>query len=288
VSLTGPAGVSVHGLGFTHAGAAEPALRAVSFEVRPGELVGIVGPNGAGKTTLCLSLNGVLPRLLPGERTGEVRVGGVDPASTTVREMARTIAMVFDDPEAQLSQPTVADEVALGLENLAVPSCEMPARIGEALAAVGLAGLEARDPMTLSGGEQQRLAIACAVATRPSVLVMDEPTANLDPAGAAAVFEIVRRLCRDAGLTVILATHDIEALAEHVDRVLVLDAGAVVLDGAPRDVLTVLARSGGRSTEVRVPEVTALAALLDVAGGTTGDTLPVTVDEALAWLGARR
>ena len=210
-----------------------PALRGVSFEVRPGELVGIVGPNGAGKTTLCLSLNGVVPHLLPGERTGEVRVGGVDPASTTVREMARSIAMVFDDPEAQLSQPTVADEVALGLENLALPSAEMPARIGEALAAVGLVGLEARDPMTLSGGEQQRLAIACAVAMRPSVLVMDEPTANLDPAGSAAVFEIVRRLCREDGLTVIVATHDVEAIAEHADRVLVLDAGAVVLDGPP-------------------------------------------------------
>jgi energy-coupling factor transporter ATP-binding protein EcfA2 len=287
VSLTGPAGVSVHGLGFTHAGASGPALRAVSFEVRPGELVGIVGPNGAGKTTLCLSLNGVVPHLLPGERTGEVRVGGVDPASTTVREMARTIAMVFDDPEAQLSQPSVADEVAVGLENLAVPSAEMPARIGEALAAVGLDGLEARDPMTLSGGEQQRLAIACAVAMRPSVLVMDEPTANLDPAGSAAVFEIVRRLCRDAGLTVIVATHDVETLAERADRVLVLAAGVVVLDGSPREVLTGLARSGRGSSDVRVPEVTELAVVLDAAGG-TGTTLPVTVDEALEWLGARR
>ena len=287
MSLTGPAGVSVRDLAFTHAGAPGPALRGVSFEVRPGELVGIVGANGAGKTTLCLSLNGVVPHLLPGERTGEVRVGGVDPASTTVREMARSIAMVFDDPEAQLSQPTVADEVALGLENLALPSAEMPARIGEALAAVGLVGLEARDPMTLSGGEQQRLAIACAVAMRPSVLVMDEPTANLDPAGSAAVFEIVRRLCREDGLTVIVATHDVEAIAEHADRVLVLDAGAVILDGAPRDVFTRLARNDGASAGVRVPEVTAFAALLDAGPRTAGSALPVSVDEALAWLAAR-
>ena len=287
MSLTGPAGVSVRDLAFTHAGAPGPALRGVSFEVRPGELVGIVGPNGAGKTTLCLSLNGVVPHLLPGERTGEVRVGGVDPAATTVREMARSIAMVFDDPEAQLSQPTVADEVALGLENLALPSEEMPARIGEALAAVGLAGLEARDPMTLSGGEQQRLAIACAVAMRPSVLVMDEPTANLDPAGSVAVFEIARRLCREDGLTVIVATHEVEAIAEHADRILVLDAGAVIHDGAPRDVFTRLARNDGASAGVRIPEVTAFAALLDARPG-AASTLPVTVDEALAWLVARR
>ena len=253
MSLTGLAGVIVRDLTFTHAGSAAPALNGTSFEVQPGELVGIVGPNGAGKTTLCLSLNGVVPHLLPGERTGEVRVGGMDPVSTTVREMARSIAMVFDDPEAQLSQPTVADEVALGLENLAVPSAEMPARIGEALAAVGLGGLDSRDPMTLSGGEQQRLAIACAVAMRPSVLVMDEPTANLDPAGSVAVFEIVRRLCREDGLTVIVATHDLEAIAEHADRVLVLVAGAVVLEGPPGDVFTTRARSSGPSAGVRVP-----------------------------------
>ena len=288
MSLTGLAGVIVRDLTFTHAGSAAPALNGTSFEVQPGELVGIVGPNGAGKTTLCLSLNGVVPHLLPGERTGEVRVGGMDPVSTTVREMARSIAMVFDDPEAQLSQPTVADEVALGLENLAVPSAEMPARIGEALAAVGLGGLDSRDPMTLSSGEQQRLAIACAVAMRPSVLVMDEPTANLDPAGSVAVFEIVRRLCREDGLTVIVATHDVEAIAEHADRVLVLVAGAVVLDGPPRDVFTTLARSEGPSAGVRVPEVTALGALLDAGAGTAGSTLPVTDDEAFAWLAARR
>jgi energy-coupling factor transporter ATP-binding protein EcfA2 len=285
VAHTGPA-VSVRDLSFAHAGAA-PALRGVSFEVRPGELVGIVGPNGAGKTTLCLSLNGVVPHLLPGDRTGEVRICGVDPASTTVREMARSIAMVFDDPESQLSQPTVADEVALGLENLAMPSTGMPARIGEALAAVGLAGLEARDPMTLSGGEQQRLAIACAVAMRPSVLVMDEPTANLDPAGGAAVLEIARRLCREDGLTVIVATHDVEAIAEHADRVLVLDAGAVVLDGAPRDVFTRLARTQVPSAAVGVPEVAALAAILDAGPDVDGSTLPMTVDEAVAWLVAR-
>ncbi len=287
MSVTGPAGVSVRDLAFTHAAAAGPALRGVSFDVRPGELVGIVGPNGAGKTTLCLSLNGVVPHLLPGERAGSVLVGGVDPASTTVREMAQAIAMVFDDPEAQLSQPTVADEVALGLENLAVPSAEMPARIDEALAAVGLGGLGARDPLTLSGGEQQRLAIACAVATRPSVLVMDEPTANLDPAGSAALLEVVRRLCRDGGLTVILATHDVEALADHADRVLVLEAGALVMEGAPRDVFTRLARLEGPAVGVRVPEVMALAAILDPDRGGPRDPLPATIDEALAWLGAR-
>ena len=182
-----------------------------------------------------------MPHLLPGERAGTVAVGGLDPATTTVREMARVVAMVFDDPDAQVSQPTVADEVAFGLENLGVPWDEMDGRIRAALASVGLAGLEARDPATLSGGEQQRLAIACAIAMRPSVLVMDEPTANLDPAGRAAVFEIAARLNREDGITVIVAEHDVEALAEHATRIVVLEDGSIVMDGPPAEVFGRLA-----------------------------------------------
>ena len=266
VSPTGPAGVSVRDLAFTHAGVARRPRCAASRSMSGrASWSGSSGPTGRARPPCASASTASCPTCSRASGRGRCGSGAWTRPSTTVREMARSIAMVFDDPEAQLSQPTVADEVALGLENLAVPSAEMPARIGEALAAVGLAGLEARDPMTLSGGEQQRLAIACAVAMRPSVLVMDEPTANLDPAGSAAVFEIVRRLCREDGLTVIVATHDVEAIAEHADRVLVLDAGAVVLDGAPRDVFTRLARNDGASAGVRVPEVTAFAALLDAA-----------------------
>jgi energy-coupling factor transporter ATP-binding protein EcfA2 len=274
------AGVSIRGLWFTHAHAPAPALRDVSLEVAPGELVGIVGRNGSGKSTLCLALNGVVPLLLPGERVGSVVVGGIDPATTTVREMARVVAMVFDDPDAQVSQITVADEVAFGLENLGVPWGEMDGRIGSALSAAGLGGLERRDPATLSGGEQQRLAIACAIAMRPSVLVMDEPTANLDPAGRAAVFEIAARLHRDDGMTVIIAEHDVEALAEHAARIIVLDTGSVVMDGPPAEVFGRLA--GARDDGVAVPEVTSLAARL---GERPGRPMPVTVDAAVAWLG---
>jgi energy-coupling factor transporter ATP-binding protein EcfA2 len=253
----------------------------VSFRVGDGAKVALVGANGAGKTTLLLALNGVVPHLLTGTRTGSVVVAGRDPLSTTVREMARDVAMVFDDPAAQLSQPTAADEVALGLENLGVPWEAMGKRIGEALDAVGLAGLEARDPATLSGGEQQRLAIACAIAMRPRLLVMDEPTAGLDPAGRAAVYAIAARLNREDGITVVIADHAVEALAEHARRIVVLDAGEVVLDGAPPAVFGALAAAPERGAGV--PEVTALAAMLAPAGDRT---VPVTLDEGAAWLTA--
>ena len=195
--------------------------------------------------------------------------------------MARVVAMVFDDPDAQVSQPTLVDEVAFGLENLGVPWDEMDERIRAALGSVGLGGLGARDPATLSGGEQQRLAIACAIAMRPSVLVMDEPTSNLDPAGRAAVFEIAVRLHREEGMTVIVAEHDVEALAEHATRIVALDDGAVVMDGPPAEVFGRLATAGD-GDGVTVPEVTAFATRVGEHGGRA---LPVTVDEAVAWLG---
>ena len=279
--MTGGAAISIDRLTFTHAQAATAALREVCLEIAEGELVGIVGANGAGKTTLLLALNGVVPHLLTGTRTGSVLVAGRDPVSTTVRDMARDVAMVFDDPAAQLSQPTVADEVALGLENLGVPWEAMGQRIGEALDAVGLAGLEARDPATLSGGEQQRLAIACAIAMRPRLLVMDEPTAGLDPAGRAAVYAIAARLNREDGITVVIADHAVEALAEHAHRIVVLDAGEVVLDGTPPAVFGALATTPEHGAGV--PEVTALAARLAPGGDRP---VPVTLDEGAAWLAA--
>jgi energy-coupling factor transport system ATP-binding protein len=196
--------------------------------------------------------------------------------------MARTVGVIFDNPEYQLSQATVAEEVAFGLESLGVPPEAMPARIATALAAVGLDGLEDRSPYALSGGQQQRLAIAAVLVMDPSILVMDEPTSNLDPTGAADVFDIVRRLNREHGMTVVVAEHDVETLAAHVDRIVVLDGGRIAADGSPSAVL-------GRVEDLhrwglRSPQVTELAGAL----APEASSLPVTVHEAVAWLAARR
>jgi energy-coupling factor transporter ATP-binding protein EcfA2 len=268
-------------LSVTYAGAASPALDRLDLAVRAGEYVGIVGLNGAGKTTLGLTLNGIVPQLLPGTISGRVTVAGHDPSTVPVREMARSVGIVFDNPEYQLSQPTVADEVAFGLESLGVVPDAMPSLIGAALTATGLLGLEDRSPMGLSGGQQQRLAIAAVLVMEPAILFMDEPTSNLDPAGSAEVFDLARRLNVERGMTVVVAEHDVEALATHADRIVVLSEGRVAMQGATAEVL-------GRVDELerlglRVPQVTAFAHALAPDAG----ELPLTVPEAVRWLEAR-
>jgi len=273
--------ISISDLSVTYAGSERPALRHIDMDIAAGEYVGVMGLTGAGKTSLGLCLNGIVPRLLPATVTGRVTIDGRDVASVPVREMARTVGVVFDNPEYQLSQPTVVEEVALGLESLGVAPEAMPDRIAGALAAVGLAGLEDRSPLGLSGGEQQRLAIAAVLVMEPTILFMDEPTSNLDPVGKADVFAIARRLNRRAGMTVVIAEHEVEALAAYADRIVVLDEGRVAIGGSPADVL---ARVGDLAAlGLRVPQVTEFAHALAPYEG----DLPVTIDGALAWLGRR-
>jgi len=272
--------IELDGVSFRHAGAETDALRDVRLTIEDGEYVAILGRNGAGKTTLGQCLNGIVPNLVTGELRGRVAVAGRDPARTPVRDMAGLVGMVFDNPEFQMSQLTVAEEVALGLENLGVPVDEMRPRIDEALAAVGLAGFDERVPLALSSGEQQRLAIASVLVMRPRILVLDEPTSNLDPVGKGTVFEIARRLNREAGMTIVIAEHDVDAVAAHADRVVVLDRGTVVAIGAPRDVLG--RRELLESIGVRLPQAMDLALRLDEGPAGWEDPLPLTADEAAA------
>ncbi len=246
----------------------------------------MLGLTGAGKSTLLRCVAGIVPNLVPAEVTGSLRVTGLDPLGEAVGTLSGRVAVVLDDPDAQVSQATVADEVALGLESMAVPWSEMVIRVDSALEMVGLASLGERSPASLSGGEQQRLAIACAIAMQPAVLVMDEPTANLDPAGSRALFELVRRLSRDDGWTVLIADHDVERLANHADRIVLLRAGRLVAAGSPGDVL---GRPDALETlGMRVPQVTELAArLAGPLGRSAASRLPVTVDETAAWLAPR-
>jgi energy-coupling factor transport system ATP-binding protein len=277
--------ITLEHITFTYSGATEPALRDLSLSIDEGEYVGIIGRNGAGKTTLALTLNGIVPNMLVGSFEGRIIVDGQDPTVTPVREMAKHVGMVFDNPEFQISQMTVAEEVALGLENLGVEYEEMRRRIAWALDLVGLAGFEDRMPFALSGGQQQRLAIASTLAMQPPILVMDEPTSNLDPIGKEEVFEVARRLNRDEGITVLMIEHEVEILAQYADRIIVVDGGTIAANDTPRAVfarLDLLNRIG-----LRTPQATEVALRLRDDFGAWAGSLPLTADEAFQELAAR-
>src|SRR5688572_25124551 len=160
------------------------ALRNITFQVAPGEIVLVMGRSGCGKSTLALALNGAVPHLIEGEATGELLVAGLSTLKHTVPEMTKHVGMVFQDPEVQLFALTVEDEIAMSLESYGVAREEMRERVTWAMAVCGLAGMELNAPAKLSGGQKQRVAIAAVLARDPDVLVFDEPTGNLDPVGS--------------------------------------------------------------------------------------------------------
>jgi len=214
----------------------EWVLRDLNLTIAAGEFVSIMGPTGGGKTTLCLALNGLVPQSTGGRIRGEVMVAGLNTKRRPVAELARQVGIVFQDPETQLFTMSVEAELAFGLENLGLPPPEIEARIEWALDLVGMGPFRARSPFHLSGGQKQRVAIASVLAMRPKILVLDEPTASLDPQGKHEVFAVVRQLRQQHGITIIMAEHESERVAEFSDRVLVLNQGQVALDGPPAEV----------------------------------------------------
>lgn len=270
--------ISIENLGYQYALTEHLALDGINLSIEAGEYVAIMGACGAGKTSLCLSINGILPHMLMGAMSGRVTVAGQDTAGTNVRELARTVGMVFDNPEFQLSQVTVREEIALGLENLGVPRQEMLRRIDEVLGIVGMSGFEDRSPMALSGGQQQRLAIAAALAMYPKILVLDEPTSNLDPIGKEEVFAVAARLNRERGMTIVIVEHEVEVMAAYANRIVVMQGGKIAMNGTPREVLSQVAAL--ESMGARPPQVTDLADRLAQQGLRLAE-YPVTLEQAV-------
>jgi len=227
--------VRVADLSFTYAGNPEPSLRNVHLVQRVGEMIGIMGASGAGKSTLAKVLNRIVPELEGGDFHGVVMLGGRSIADSRVRELAGEIGMVFQDFESQLFSTTVAHEVAFAMERVGMPREQILARLTRALEAVGLRGFEDRDPTTLSGGQKQRLAIASVLALRPRVVILDEPTTDLDPEGRAEVFALIRRM-REEGVSLIVIEHEAEELRQ-CDRIVILRDGAIIAEGTPATVM---------------------------------------------------
>ncbi|GLZ79388.1 ABC transporter ATP-binding protein [Actinorhabdospora filicis] len=219
--------VELRGFTWRHAGRRAPAVREVDLSIAPGERVLLLGPSGAGKSTLLRALAGLLAED-SGERSGQILVGGRDP-----REARESAGIVFQDPSTQLVMARSGDDVAFGLENQGVPLAELWPRVDAAMAAAGFPYGRDRDTSALSGGEQQRLALAGVLARRPSLLLLDEPTANLDPAGAALVRDALRSALPE-GTTMVLIEHRVAEVVDLVDRVVVLSAeGGLLADGPP-------------------------------------------------------
>jgi energy-coupling factor transporter ATP-binding protein EcfA2 len=257
--------------------AKDAALNDISLSIGTGEFVGITGPAGAGKSTLVLTINGIIPHFQSGTFQGRVLINGHDTFKISCSEISRQVGSVFQDPEAQLVAPTVEDEIAFGLENFGFEPDIIETRIHEALQYIGISHLRNRSTSELSGGQKQRVSIAAAIALRPEILILDEPTSELDPIGTMEVFEVLKQLNQKFGLTVIVVEQKINILMEYIQRLLILNRGSLVVDKAPRDIIA--DPETLESVGLRVPPVSELAFLLKKEDR-YHEELPLTVDEA--------
>lgn len=234
-------------------------LRDFSVDFEQGAFTAVLGHNGSGKSTLAKLLNGLLRPV-----KGDITVDGMSTLDEDKSiNIKRTVGMVFQNPDNQLVATVVDEDVAFGLENLGVPAEEMRIRVSNALEAVGMSEYAKSAPHKLSGGQKQRVAIAGIIAMEPKCIVFDEPTAMLDPRGRKEVMDVIRKLCRDKSITVILITHYMNEAAL-ADRAVVMDKGRIILDGAPRDVFSNV--EALRKAGLDVPQPTELVYELKKAG----------------------
>jgi len=262
-------------LSFTYAGAPGPVLRALDLVIPQGEFVLLTGPSGCGKTTLALALAGLIPSRVGGHLRGSVYLGEKNISTMSVHEVAQHIGMVFQNPDNQLVQLSVEEEVAFGPENLALPNAEIGQRVEQALGYTGMEPLRREQIYTLSGGQKQRVVISATLAMRPGVLVLDEPTSDLDPVGTQEVLHVLRTLNKQYGMTIVLVEHKVDEVVAWVDRVLLMDQGRIVVDAAPRKAFDDLQL--WHNLGVAVPQIVQLArALPELFQGAT----PLALDEA--------
>lgn len=256
------------------------ALKDLNLTIEEGGFVGVIGPSGAGKSTLASVLSGAIPHHYTGRLYGETRVAGLDTCEASLTDIATIVGSVLQDIDAQMVASVVEDEILFGLENFDVPRDQIEQRLTDALSAVGIAELREREIASLSGGQKQKVAIAAILALAPRVLVLDEPTAALDPISSRAVFDVLREAQRLTGVTVVVIEQMVALLAEYCDRIIVLDNGSVALDGTPHDVF-------GHSDELRAigvdsPRTARISNSLASLGLVEVERPALTVDEAQA------
>jgi energy-coupling factor transport system ATP-binding protein len=275
--------IHIRDLSFSYAGSGTRALEDINLEIPEGEFLGIIGSSGAGKSTLTYALNGIVPHHYPGDFYGEVRINGIDTLESRPELIARELGSVFQDIDGQMTAPVVEDEILFGLENFGVPHSEMEARIEEALEAAGIGELRRREINSLSGGQKQKVVIAAITALRPRIMALDEPTGELDPQSSRRVFEYLKRLNGEYGITIILVEQKIMLLCEFARTLAVMDRGRLILQGSTPEVLQeaeILEQAG-----VNIPRVTTLGKTLRERGLYRG-RLPRDLREAEAMMEA--
>jgi energy-coupling factor transporter ATP-binding protein EcfA2 len=222
---------------FKYLGADSLALKHINLRIEEGEYVVVTGPSGCGKTTLCRAINGLVPHFHRGYIGGHVLVDSKDTRENEVSQLAQVAGLVFQDPGNQLVTLNVEKEIAFGPENLAVEPSEIRQRVDELITRLNLEPLRQKHPHEMSGGEQQRVAMAATLALKPKVLIADEPTSNLDPKSAELILNLIAELNRQ-GMTIVLVEHRLDLVSKDATRMILMDKGSIVADGHPRDVLT--------------------------------------------------
>ena len=269
--------IEARNLTFTYAGREKPSIENINLSIDKGEFVILTGPSGCGKTTLCRCFNGLIPHFYNGELKGEVTVAGLKVDEHPTYELACHVGMVFQNPENQLFALSVEKDVAFGLENLGLPREEIRKRVDWAMKMAGIYELKERAPYELSGGQQQRVAIASILAMQSEVMVLDEPTSFLDPLGAKQIFDVIYRLNRELGITVILVEHRLDLAASYATRVIIMNDGKIVLDGPPREILS---SKEAKLIGIGIPKATRLYQILKNDGiPLKGNETPITPKE---------
>ena len=269
--------IEIRGLSFRYAGESRDALHNIDMTVADGDFIGVTGPSGAGKTTLTQALSGLVPHRRAGDFFGSVTVNGVDTVDSSLTALALHVGSVFQDIDSQMVAGQVEDEILFGLENFGVDRAEIPRRIDEALGDVGIAPLRHRAIDSLSGGQKQKVAVAAILALRPKILVLDEPTGELDPGASEQIFRLLRRMNEQHGMTVIVVEQKIMLLSAYAKKLAVLNGGRLELFGPVREVLRHSARL--EAIGVHCPRVaTPSNRLADLTGG----ALAADLDDAEA------
>ncbi|MFX1576312.1 MAG: energy-coupling factor ABC transporter ATP-binding protein [Promethearchaeota archaeon] len=269
--------IEIDQLSFTYSGTETRVLDNITLSIPRGAFFGLVGPSGCGKTTLARCLNGLIPHFHPGNLEGAVLVQGMNSQEHHAHELAQKVGLVFQNPENQLIAPTVERELAFGPENLGVPRDEIRQRVETLLRQHRLEELRDKAPYELSGGEQQRVAIAAVLALRPDILVLDEPTANLDPLSAYEILSLIAKLNQEMQLTVLLIEHRLELVLPLIQELLVLDKGKLIAKGPPSKVF-----NNPRVSQIGVAVPSTIQLAKQINSPQIRVTTPLSVEEAIA------